>query len=281
MMLQDEIWQGPKARPVIRWTGGKKQLLSELQKYVLPFKRYYEPFVGGGALFFDTAPSLATLGDVNDRLIRTYTAIRDDVDKVIEEIKKHPRSPARYEQLRQCRDIDTRADHEVAAWFIYLNKNSFNGIYRVNRKGEYNVPYDATKKNPLICDEENLRACAGALKMVKLVAGDFEEVVKEAERGDFVYFDPPYIPLTATSSFTAYAKGPFGPEEQTRLRDLARCLHERGVQVLLSNSSSDKVRKLYGEPPFTLIEVSATRSVNSDPTKRGAIKEFIIKCGGS
>jgi DNA adenine methylase len=264
-------------RPFIKWAGGKRQLLPELRKHVpASYNRYLEPFLGGGALFFDLGPGAAVLGDVNERLVRMYCAVRDEVNKVIVELRKYPHEETFYKKLRSCFDIDQRTDHEVAAWFLYLNKTSFNGVYRVNRKGEYNVPFDKTKKNVTICDDANLRACSEALQGTRIMAGDFEDVAREARSGDFVYFDPPYVPLSATSNFTAYAKEPFGPKEQVRLRDVALGLHARGVQVLLSNSSSDVVRDLYGAAPFVCHEVDAKRAVNSDGTKRGNVKELII-----
>ncbi len=171
--------------------------------------------------------------------------------------------------------MDSKTDAEVAAWFIYLNKTGFNGLYRVNQKNQFNVPF-GRYANPKICDEETLRACSFALQNVKLLVADFEKAVADADKGDFVYFDPPYVPLSATSSFTSYTSHGFDASAQRRLRHTAVKLRKRKVHVLLSNSSALPVRRLY-EDEFDLFRVSATRVVNSKATARGSIHELIIK----
>jgi DNA adenine methylase len=262
------------ARPFVKWAGGKRQLLRELLKHVPSrYGRYFEPFIGGGALFFALRPSLATLADMNERLIRTYTGVKDDVDRVVELLKTYPHDEKFFYRMRKV-EIDARPDAEVAAWFIYLNKTGFNGLYRVNRKNRFNVPF-GRYENPKICDARTLRACSVALAKAVLRVDDFEKVARRARRGDFVYFDPPYAPLSATSSFTSYTSSGFGIDEQTRLRDLARALKKRGVHVLLSNSSAPSVRALYTRG-FDVFEVSATRMVNSKASGRGAITELVI-----
>jgi len=263
------------ARPFLKWAGGKRQLLADLRSHVpRSHGRYFEPFVGGGALFFAHRRTDAVLADVNARLIRTYKGVRDDVESVIRLLKKYPHDPKFFYRFREA-DIDSRSDVDVAAWFIYLNKTAFNGLYRVNRSNRFNVPF-GRYENPTICDEGNLRACSAALAGVDLVVEDFEAVVTNAKKGDFVYFDPPYVPLSATSSFTSYTSHGFGVTEQMRLRDTARTLKKRGVHVLLSNSSAPLVRDLY-EDGFHVMEVSATRLVNSKAAARGAIPELLIK----
>lgn len=262
-------------RPFLKWAGGKRQLLPELLRHVPErFPRYYEPFVGGGALFFSLRPPKAMLADVNERLIRTYRGVRDHVDDVIDLLRGYPHTEKFFYKLREV-DIDTRTDAEVAAWFIYLNKTGFNGLYRVNRRNIFNVPF-GRYENPAICDEVTLRACSKALANAELLIADFESVVTKSRRGDFVYFDPPYVPLSITSSFTSYTSGGFGSDEQTRLRDVALKLKKRGVSVLLSNSSAKSVRDLY-KKGFEIIEVSATRLVNSKASGRGAITELVIR----
>jgi DNA adenine methylase len=271
-----EVVRGtPAARPFIKWAGGKRQLLPSLLEHA-PAKppHYFEPFVGGGALFFALRPEKAVLADVNKRLIRAYKGVRKSVDKVIALLKSYPHDPTFFYRFREAK-IDDGTDAEVAAWFIYLNKTGFNGLYRVNRDNRFNVPF-GRYANPNICDEPILRACSVALASADLRVDDFESVVEKAKRGDFVYFDPPYVPLSTTSSFTSYTSGGFGESEQTRLRDTARRLKKRGVRVLLSNSSAPFVRELYTDG-FDIIEVSATRVVNSKATARGAIVELIIK----
>jgi DNA adenine methylase len=265
----------PGGRPFVKWVGGKRQVLPVLLEHA-PARpsRYFEPFLGGGALFFALNPRRAVLADMNERLIRAYKGVRDDVSEVIRLLRGYPYDSAFFYRLRE-KEIDDRTDAEVAAWFIYLNKAGFNGLYRVNRRNRFNVPF-GRHANPTICDEATLRACSNALVGAKLLVADFEAVVAKAKRGDFVYFDPPYVPLSITSSFTTYTSHGFGPAEQTRLRDTAKRLKKRGVRVLLSNSSAPFVRDLYAND-FDLLEVSATRLVNSKVAGRGAILELLIK----
>jgi len=264
---------GPR-RPFVKWAGGKRQLLPELLRHVPEsYGRYFEPFVGGGALFFELRPNAALLTDVNERLVRTYVGVRDHVEQVLALLESYPHEEAFYYRLRDV-DIDAKSDAEVAAWFIYLNKVGFNGLYRVNRQNRFNVPF-GRHKNPTICDEPTLRACSAALASATIERADFEAAVASAGPGDLVYFDPPYVPVSVTSSFTSYTSSGFGRDAQIRLRDLALGLKQRGVRVLLSNSSAEFVRELY-QPGFTTTEVSATRLVNSKVTGRGAITELVI-----
>jgi DNA adenine methylase len=263
-----------EGRPFVKWVGGKRQLLQALLEHApADPPRYFEPFVGGGALFFALRPRRAVLADVNERLIRTYKGVRDSVDDVIRLLRSYPHDSAFFYGMREV-PIDTASNAEVAAWFIYLNKTGFNGLYRVNRANRFNVPF-GRYANPNFCDESTLRACSADLSETELLVADFEVAVAKAKRGDFVYFDPPYVPLSATSSFTSYTSDGFGPAEQVRLRDVAKKLRKRGVRVLLSNSSAPFVRDLYAD--FELIDVSATRVVNSKATARGAIIELLIK----
>ncbi|MDP9151928.1 MAG: DNA adenine methylase [Myxococcota bacterium] len=262
------------ARPFLKWAGGKRQLLPTLlQNAPANPRRYFEPFVGGGALFFALRPKEAVLADANGRLIRAYKGVRDSVDAVIRLLRSYPHEREFFYRFRE-KDVDEGTDAEVAAWFVYLNRTAFNGLYRVNRANGFNVPF-GRYANPTLCDEPTLRACAAALAGADLRAEDFEAVVDDAREGDFVYFDPPYVPLSTTSSFTSYTSGGFGEAEQARLRDTARRLKERGVRVLLSNSSAPLVRRLYAQG-FSITEVSATRLVNSKASGRGAVVELLI-----
>jgi DNA adenine methylase len=268
----------PLARPFLKWAGGKRQLLPHLLAHVPPrFGAYFEPFLGGGALFFATRPAhggRATLGDVNERLVRAYRGVARQGREVVRLLSTYPHDADFFYRLRS-EPIDQRSDAEVAAWFIYLNKTGYNGLYRVNSKNRFNVPF-GRYTNPTVCDEAGLLACAEALADVSLVVGDFESVVARARKGDFVYFDPPYVPLSATSSFTSYTSAGFGPDDQRRLRDVARSLKRRGVHVLLSNSSAPLIRELYAGG-FEIHEVSATRMVNSRGSGRGAVAELVIR----
>jgi DNA adenine methylase len=288
LTLRGSLPRGTEAtgRPFIKWAGGKRQLLAQLSRYVPErFNRYIEPFVGGGAVFFELASRLpvvsgdvalprALLADVNERLVRTYCGVRDSVDEVIARLREYRHDEGCYYQVRET-PIDAAGDAEVAAWFIYLNKIGFNGLYRVNRKNRFNVPF-GRHKNPTICDEVTLRACSRALRGVDVRVADFEVTAAQAKPGDLVYFDPPYVPLSMTSSFTSYTSVGFDTQCQIRLRDLALRLKQQGVHVLLSNSSAGLVRELY-QADFELIEVSATRLVNSKATRRGAITELVIR----
>jgi DNA adenine methylase len=265
-------------KPFLKWAGGKRQLLSQLLPH-LPkdYSRYFEPFVGGGALFFALQPRKATIADSNKRLIRTYRAVKNDVGAVIGRLRRYAQNHNEgfFYSIRNV-DIDSCTDEEVAAWFIYLNKTGYNGLYRVNRENRFNVPF-GRYANPTICDEETLRSCSSALAGATILHRDFEAVVSRAKPSDFVYFDPPYAPLSATSSFTSYTSEGFGRREQERLRDVALTLKTRGVHVLLSNSSDRGVRHLYEARGFELVEVSATRMVNCRSTARGRVGELVFK----
>jgi DNA adenine methylase len=265
------------ARPFLKWAGGKRQLLAEIKKHIPgKFGRYYEPFVGGGALFFDLQPSKSTLSDSNVRLMRTYRAVRDDVERVIRLLEKCPYEKEFYDDALKI-DVDKLTDAQLAAWFIFVNKVGFNGLYRVNKANKFNVPF-GTYKNPRICDAPNLRACSTALQGVQLVDGDFADVLKKTKKGDFVYIDPPYIPASDTASFTAYQAGGFTMDDQTRLQAVAWQLAHKGVHVLLSASMTEGTLSLYDSPSFELIEVAAKRSINSDAEKRGDVSELLILC---
>ena len=269
------------AKPFVKWVGGKRRVIPELL-FSLPttFDHYYEPFVGGGALFFHLRSlnllqdNKITLSDVNLRLIRTYKAIRDDVEGVIVRLKHHAKHHCRdYFYAVRDAEVDTyENDADVAAWFIYLNKTAFNGLYRVNKKNRFNAPM-GKYKNPTICDESNLRNCHDALQTVHLLHQCFTDV-KTADVGDLVYFDPPYVPVSATASFTSYTNEGFGMTEQTQLRDMALDLRNRGVSVMLSNSDHDLVRALYAE--FYIRGIQVGRAINSKASARGKVGEVII-----
>jgi len=263
------------ARPFLKWAGGKRQLLREIMaRLPRSYGTFHEPFVGGGAVFFALRPPAAVLSDSNERLIRAYRGIKNDVEEVMALLRTYRNNRRFFLQMRR-RPIDEGSDAEVAAWMIFLNKTGFNGLYRVNSKNLFNVPF-GDNQNATLCDEPNLRACAAALAGADLRCEDFSRVLDRARPGDVVYFDPPYVPLSNTSFFTSYTTGGFGWEDQRRLRDVAFELHKKGVFVLLSNSSAPQVRALYG-PPFTCFPVSANRMVNSVASKRGPVIELLIQ----
>lgn len=267
--------QNLAAEPFIKWVGGKRQLLPQILGVFPPqYGRYYEPFLGGGAVYYTTGHP-AVLGDINERLVRCNCAVRDQAEAVISLLDSYPDNAQTYASLRQC-DIDRGTDVEVAAWLIYLNKTSFNGLYRVNSCNQFNVPRDASREGRrTICDADALRRCSLALRRADLRCGDFEATVQDAQPGDLVYFDPPYVPVSATSSFTGYARGGFTMRDQVRLRDVALGLKARGVSVILSNSGTDDVQRLYSQD-FALMPVQATRRVNSRASARGPVKEWLI-----
>jgi DNA adenine methylase len=267
-------------RPFLKWVGGKRQIIDALIASVpkgLDKHTYHEPFVGGGALFFALQPKRARLSDNNQRLARTYLGVRDRVDELIKLLREYAgkHSPEFFQSMREEK-IDTKRDNAlVAAWMIYLNKTAYNGLYRVNSRNIFNVPFGRYAK-PSICDEPNLRACSRALQNVEIEHQDFEAVLKVARKGDFAYFDPPYVPLSATSYFTGYTADGFAREDQVRLRDVARKLKNKGVRVLLSNSGAGLVREIYAED-FELLPIQASRQVNCKASGRGKITELIIR----
>lgn len=262
------------AHPFLKWVGGKRQLLPELLARVpARYGTYHEPFLGGAALFFAMQPKRAVLSDSNLRLIRTYRAVRNDVEEVIHRLKAMAYDRKLYEEIRAM-EIDDFDDVGVAIWMLYLNRCGFNGLYRVNRAGKFNVHF-GRYTNPKICDEDNLRACSAVLQSASIEHRSFEGIVDHANSGDFVYFDPPYVPLSATSVFTSYTSDGFRASDQEHLRDAAAYLSRHGVHVLLSNSSAPAVHDLYGDG-FRIELVSARRNVNSKTTARGAVKECLI-----
>ena len=270
-------------RPFLKWVGGKGQLLPELVKRIElagDFGRYHEPFVGGGALFFELHRSgrlnkrrKTYLSDNNPRLIETYEVVRDDVEKLIGQLKQH-KAKNEHDYYYDVRAKVPRSKTKRAARIIYMNKTCYNGLYRENRKGEFNVPF-GRYKNPQICDEENLRECSEALKSVHIEARHFEAVVQKAHDGDLVYFDPPYHPVSKTASFTGYAKGGFDENAQRLLARVYKELHDQGVKVLLSNSYTDFILDLYKD--FRVDEVAATRAVNSRADRRGKVSEVLVR----
>ena len=283
-------------RPFLKWVGGKGQLLPELVKRVEmagDFGRYHEPFLGGGALFFELFRTgklrkKAYLSDNNPRLIEAYIGVRDHVDEVIELLRRHKRRHGE-EHFYRVRASTPKRLPERAARLIYLNKTCYNGLYRENRRGEFNVPF-GRYKNPTICDEENLFAVAAALKLSKIEYCHFQSIVERAKPGDLVYFDPPYHPLSKTSSFRAYTpheieddqgrripldNREFGDDSQRLLAEVFARLAEHRVLVLLSNSMTEFVRELY--KPFHIDTVQASRAVNSRADKRGKIAEALVR----
>lgn len=261
-----------RAQPFLKWVGGKRQLLPELRKFVPKhFGTYHEPFVGGGALFFDLAPDRAVLNDKNAELVSCYCAVAHDVEAVIRILRKHVYEKSYYYRMRAKVE---RIPAAAAARMIYLNRAGFNGLYRVNSKGGFNVPF-GRYTNPTLCDADNLRLCAKLLESVDITNVDFAASMAHTRRGDFVYCDPPYVPVSGTADFTNYTKSGFGQIEQERLRDAAADAKRRGVHIVLSNSDTPIVRMLY-KRGFQIHRVEARRNVNSKADRRGKVGEVII-----
>lgn len=274
-----------KPKPFIKWVGGKRQLLDQFRLMNLyppekfdPLKNnYFEPFVGGGAVFFDLMPEKAYLSDLNKELVITYNVIKNNLNLLVKSLRKHKNTKEHFLKIRS-KKIDKLTDIEIASRFIYLNRTCFNGLYRVNSKGEFNVPF-GQNKNPLICDEKNLEKVSKALQNVEIKNEDYKNVLRYAKKGDFVYFDPPYYPVSKTSSFTAYTKKSFLEKEQIELRDTFVELTKRGCFVMLSNSDTPFINKIYSDIKSRKIRISkvyANRAVNSKASGRGKITEVLI-----
>jgi len=269
--------------PFIKWVGGKGKLLSQLVP-LLPSgverMRHVEPFSGGAAMFFARRPERAVLADFNPSLVDTYLAVRDEVESVIGELEglSMQHASGSYYGVRDRYNGSPRSAHTRsarAAMFIYLNKTCFNGLHRVNRRGEFNVP-EGRYKNPRILDEAGLRAASRALKSAEIKHAGFEALLEYARPGDFVYLDPPYEPVSQTASFTAYAAGDgFSRADQTRLRDVVAELDRRGCKLMLSNSDVPFIRELYGK--FRIDVVAAARAINCDGRGRGLVSEVVVR----
>lgn len=270
------------AKPFFKSAGGKTRLLPELLKR-LPdrFGTYHEPFVGGGALFWNLAASErigrggAYLSDLSHPLIAAYHAVQENPASVIRYLRRMPNEVGFF-LAERARDPHKLEQPRLAAWFLYLNKTCFNGLWRVNASGKFNTPF-GRYDNPRILDEPLLRACSLVLQRPRTFVRheSFTAVGNRARKGDLVYFDPPYLPLSSTSDFTAYTAGGFNLADHERLRNLARDLKKRGVRVVISNSAHPEIKKLYAKG-FKVETIKAARAINSDITKRGKIPEFII-----
>ncbi|HET6613008.1 MAG TPA: DNA adenine methylase [Kofleriaceae bacterium] len=266
------------ASPVVKWAGGKSRLLAELcARAPAAFDRYFEPFAGGAALYFRLAPATAILADVNRDLIATYQTLAGAVEEVIVALAEHRdrHSKAHYYAVREAWNDPGAKTSQIAraAAFIYLNKTCYNGLWRVNRRGLFNVPMGRYSA-PRIFDPHALRAAARALRRAQLIAAPYAEVIAEAAAGDFIYFDPPYQPLSTTANFTSYSRDAFAEDDQAALAQNARDLAERGCHVMVSNSDTPLIRELYAD--FHIATVKCARAINSKGSCRGQVNEVII-----
>ncbi len=271
-----------KAKPFVKWAGGKRQVIDKLTYYApKKFNKYYEPFVGGGALLFELSPKSALINDLNKELINAYLCIKDKTSyfKMCQELDRYEKTHTK-EFYYQLRNVDRNKKkykriiaYKRAARTIYLNKACFNGLYRVNSNNEFNVPFNGKDKLSTY-DEQNLSVIHAYLNDNEIIitSTDFEKAVSDAKKGDFVYFDPPYDSDTLT--FNSYTKDGFDRDDQIRLAKVYKSLDSKGCYVMLSNHDTKLIRHLYDG--FNFYVIDAKRSINSNGTKRGAVKEVII-----
>lgn len=267
--------------PFVKWAGGKRQLLAQIRERMpREYNRYYEPFIGGGAVVFDLLPENALINDINEALINAYVQIRENVDSFLANINRIDSAigedgKAYYYSMRNLYNMKLEKmeyDIELAALFVFLNKHCFNGLYRVNSKGLFNVPYNNSKR--VSYDEESIRMTSDYLKRVTITTGDFEDACRNAGRGDFVFLDSPYAPLNPTS-FESYTKEGFTLESHERLARLYDELTERGCYCMLTNHNTELIEQLYGNKGYTISVVNVKRMINSDANNRKG-QEVII-----
>lgn len=267
-------------QPFLKWAGGKRQLLPQIREQIpARFKKYFEPFVGAGAVWFALQPKRAYISDANAELINCYRVIRDNPEELLKDIHKHKNTSTYFYKIRELDrtpEFKNLSPVERASRIIFLNKTCYNGLFRVNRKGHFNAPF-GDYQNPLIVDDIVIRAVSKYLqsKDIKIEVEDFAAACARARKGDFVYLDPPYDPISDTASFTGYNFGRFGKEEQRRLKGVVDDLTRRGCMVLLSNSATDFIKGLYAE--YEILHVEANRNINSVGTGRGKINEVLVR----
>lgn len=268
-------------QPFVKWVGGKRQLLSEIEKHI-PNKilGYYEPFIGGGALLFHMQPKKAVINDTNPELVNLYNVIKEYPENLIEDLKIHSNDEAYFYEIRELdrnqKKFSALSDVERASRVIFLNKTCYNGLFRVNSSGEFNSPF-GRYKNPNIVNEITIRAVSNYLSKnnIQILNTDYEGSLSNIRKGSFVYFDPPYDPVSESANFTGYTKGRFDRAEQIRLKKLCDKLHKKGVNFLLSNSSTEFIKDLYKD--YTVFTVSANRAINSKGNGRGKVEEVLVK----
>jgi DNA adenine methylase len=267
-------------KPFLKWAGGKRQLVPTITANYLPkvYNTYYEPFLGAGALFLELQPHQAIVNDSNSELINCYEVIRDSVEELIEYLSQHKNQADYYYEIRawdRTQEFKERTPIERASRIMFLNRTCYNGLFRVNSQGQFNVPF-GSYRNPNIVNETTLRAVSQYLNRsnLKILNDDFQVAVKTAKPGDFIYFDPPYDPVSETASFTSYAANGFNKDEQIRLKLTVDALSDRGCYVLLSNAYTSFIVELYQS--YRIEKVAAARSINSNGLKRGKIDEVLV-----
>lgn len=266
------------SKPVIKWVGGKRQLMEDIKKNMpKEYNKYFEPFIGGGALFFELKQEEAIINDYNHELTNLYEIIKNKPKELIKDLAKHQNTEEYYYSIRE---LDRKPNYKrmsnvkKASRFIFLNRTGYNGLYRVNKQGQNNVPFGRYTE-PKILDKENILACSETLKSTIILTGDFENIKEYIKKGDFVYFDPPYTPLNATSNFTAYTDKGFDDNMQFRLKKLCDYINSIGAYFLLSNSYTDFILNLYSE--YKIVTVEANRALNCKANGRGKIKEVLVR----
>ena len=284
-MAQEYQQIAVEPKPFVKWAGGKRQLLAELEKsFPKQFGTYFEPFLGGGALLFDLLakkPNLkCSVSDLNSDLVLAYVTIRDKLGRLIESLENHSKnyhkdSTGYYYEVRKQ---EPKSQIEKVSRLLFLNKTCFNGLYRVNSKGKFNVPL-GRYTNPNIVNRENLTTVSKFLQSdkIKISCRDFESILNDAKKGDFVYFDPPYQPVSDTANFTSYTHRDFTEDDLQRLADLANQLNSKGSHVLLSNSNTKIVKKIFSSKKWKIKEIAVNRAINSNSQKRTGHKEVLIK----
>jgi DNA adenine methylase len=273
-----------KARPFVKWAGGKTRVVPQILEYFpAEFKRYHEPFLGGGALYFSISPQNGCLNDKNCVLIEAYLHIRDDLNKLILDLTKiekeyyslltlEEKAEYYYEQRIEFNTLNKKSLHR-SALFIFLNKTGYNGMYRENSMGGYNIPF-GKRKQPIICDTDNLKLVSDVLRQIDIRCGSYDEALEDAVAGDFIYLDPPYEPINRTSNFTEYQAGGFVQDDQRKLAEVYRELSKKGCMVMMSNSTAKLIYELYSE--FFINKITVSRGINATKSARGKIEELII-----
>jgi len=265
--------------PILKWAGGKRKLIPEILALFPPDYRkraYHEPFLGGGAVFFKIKPKSGTINDINPHLMNFYEIVRDCPEDLIEVTSQYSFDEETYYKLRDRFNQTGLSKKERASILLYLNKTAYNGLYRVNSKGEFNVPF-GSYRNPTIVPKQSIRAASKKLKNVKILCTDFSYITKYANTGDLCYLDPPYQPVSSTSNFTSYFSDGFDFSDQIRLRDTCVELHYKGVYFVLSNGYAKKIIEIYKEKnPFRTEIVKARRSISSKASTRGPVNEILV-----
>lgn len=268
-----------KATPFVKWAGGKRQLIAALSKFFPhKYERYVEPFVGGGAVYLVLQPERAILGDSSEGLMNSYNVVKEHADELIEALGRHQRHVLDKEYYYSIREQNAALLDNVAraARFIFLNKTCYNGLYRVNQQGRFNVPFGKHERAPKLYDEDNLRAISRLLQNADLVVRDFSDTALLASKGDFVYLDPPYHRQSNASNFTSYSRDDFRDEDHVHLAEIFQTLDRRGCTVLLTNSDTELVRELYKDKGYVMESVPANRTINSKPAERGNFRVLLI-----